>query len=57
MKMMKKLLLNDWRGKLGSILVAFAIWYLVKASFTPQLEWRPYVPPANLEEEVFHGPE
>ncbi len=50
--MLKKLILTDWRAKLGSIAVAYAIWYVIRAHVEPQLEWRPYIPPATSQPEA-----
>ena len=35
---MKSILLNNWRAKLASLLLAFALWYLIKQNVgrTPQ---------------------
>lgn len=57
MTMMKKLILSDWRARLACIAVAFAIWYLIRSNIQPQLEWRPYIPPPNLQEELTNVPE
>ena len=31
---MKKLILNNWRAKLTSLLLAIALWYLIKKNVT-----------------------
>jgi len=34
-------MLHNWRAKIGSLLIGFAIWYLIKVSIDPQgVSWR-----------------
>jgi YbbR domain-containing protein len=41
---MKKLILNNWRAKLASLLLATALWYLIKKNVTTTVSPSEFIP-------------
>ncbi|MDC0275984.1 hypothetical protein OAL00_03525 [Verrucomicrobiales bacterium] len=48
--MMKNLILNNWLTKISTLIVAFAIWYLVKSSSSTDSQYSFPIPGEKLPE-------